>query len=247
MIKKLLIVILTFGVFSCGSDDTDDIDNTQSGLLTKQVLKNGIISHHFIYDTNNRLSLWEIYDSVGELTQSRTYTYSGDTVLIAIDRVLDFSYNSKYYSDVNGNVLSEDYTNDSELLGYLKFSVFDSECGAQMLENYTADNTLAISQTTDYTDSNCSTTVTTRNVATNDTIWTSQTIKDDKFYSESSRILDIFGISTPRNIISFSKMQNGSEVLAWESVYQYNSSDYPVSETRTLSDGSVEEYTFEYY
>ena len=167
------------------------------------------------------------------------------------------SYNSsnelastKKYYDISNNISKREKFNDNDdLVDYRIYNFDDNDCGFISLYYYNPDDSINYLFTYDYIDENCSMT-TTRTNSNYEIINYEEYIRDNMQQSRKSTLIDFFRADNLGNTIKYTIWDENDNInteRSFESVFQYNSGNYPITEIRTYVDSTVENLTFEYY
>jgi hypothetical protein len=254
--KHFFILFLSIFLFfsSCSSDDSD----TQNGMmedpieelvLLKNIKKDNQIIESYIYNSENKIEeasgtffggatrFVATYES-----DNRTLTYYDDN-----DQVKKIEV---YYNRTGNTVRIEDINVDTnELIFYGLYTLNSSDCNVEKLEFKTPDDIAYYTSAFSYTDSNCSFQ---RENSYNVPQDPARIVvkSDDKNYYRKSVYATTYTTIYSRNTLESTLYDRDNEImnnLSYTSAYLYNEDDYPVSEIRTFLNGTVENYTYEYY
>ncbi|MFI1743194.1 hypothetical protein [Thalassobellus sediminis] len=246
--KKTFLIFLSIVVLSCSNNDDSTQNSNPNQLFLKQINKNGLISSKYLYQ-NELVSSREYYDS-GELWRTETLEYSGNTISIN-------SYNSsgeltqirKYYAISESTFRRDRYNSNNELTNYRIHTFSDNNCGFVSIGFYNNNDVLTSTNTFQYFDDNCS--MESINFdSNNEIVFTEEWIRDDKNQYRKNEILDFFRADNLGNTTIFNRWdsQNNIETeYSYESSFEYNTYDYPISEQRNYLNGTSDEFTYEYY
>ncbi len=251
----LLLFSFTF-LLSCSSDDDsgntggdDDQGNIQETLLLKKVFRNNELLWSYEYFDDNKLKSEYgllVDDDVFEMH----YEYIADTIVESFYRINETAPIAIYKSyEINNTTSRKDYydqNNDFNLYRYDIFTFDNNLCGAELLTGYDDDGTYLYSISYSYTDENCSV----------DTILNSfayqndSGLNDDKKAAFESITSSLKRQETLHNRLEYRVWGNNDTLStsnSYNSVFEYNSDDYPTKETRTNLNGDITVLTFEYY
>ena len=125
----------------------------------------------------------------------------------------------------------------------------ECDCNVEKLEFKTPDDIAYYTSAFSYTDSNCSFQ---RENSYNVPQDPARIVvkSDDKNYYRKSVYATTYTTIYSRNTLESTLYDRDNEImnnLSYTSAYVYNEDDYPVSEIRTFLNGTVENYTYEYY
>ena len=175
-------------------------------------------------------------------SDNRTLTYYDDN-----DQVKKIEV---YYNRTGNTVRIEGINVDTnELIFYGLYTLNSSDCNVEKLEFKTPDDIAYYTSAFSYTDSNCSFQ---RENSYNVPQDPARIVvkSDDKNYYRKSVYATTYTTIYSRNTLESTLYDRDNEImnnLSYTSAYLYNEDDYPVSEIRTFLNGTVENYTYEYY
>jgi len=258
MKNQLLLLLVSLLILSCSKDDETSEDSTAT-LKLKKVYRNGEIYDEYEYN-NNKISKSTYYsgsiDEEGnnEVWRVNYYEYVNDVVIrnsYDSDNIL--IYTRKYYRTTdNTQIRRDDYDTSGALYSYAIYNGYNNSCSHTSIEYFSNDDTLTSRDNIEYTDSNCSYSVTT--YTNNNLVDYQQTyIKDDKVSAYKSTVIEPFALNSSKiigNTISRTFKDSNNQTNnsnSYTSDYEYNEDNYPISETRTYLDGDIVEFTYEYY
>jgi len=245
--KKIYLICISIIILSCSSDDSNDTILPEE-LFIKQINENGLVSRKYTYQ-NNLISSREFYES-GALWRKEFFEYTNDTVFIrSYNSSNELTQTRKYYT-VTGNTSRRDrYNANNEFVNYRTYYFSDNTCGFVSIDFHDDDDTLTSTSTFNYTDSNCSM-ESTRYDSANEIISKEEWTRDDKNLFNKNELLDFFRGDNLGNTIIYHRWdsQNNMELEhSYESSFEYNNSNYPISENREYLNGTLKEITYEYY
>lgn len=259
--NKLLYILSLIFLISCSGEENDnsteeELNNTNEHLANdlklKKILKDGQLWREYEYNVEGKKSTSHIYYE-GELWEKRIYSYKNDTVIrTEYKPTNEIGFIIKFYSLNETQVRVDYYENINKLFDYLIYTYINStSCHLKNIEYYYPNGELFLNETYEYTDSNCSSTKNSTSYRENVLSSTDEYEKDDKNYAYNSVTTEpfkLFNRSFFGNILSRKNYVNGSiSASSYTSAYTYNENNYPISQVRTYTDGTIEEYTFEYY
>ena len=244
--QKLFFISLLLLVFSCSKDD--DAVPTENLLLLKQIEKSGVVVGTFEYYPDNKLKQGKYYLDDGSFWSKSVIEYNDDVVLVSsYDSNDELTGTAHYIEEDDKTVKLERFGPSNELLYYILYGFSSGDCGHTSFEFYDSNGLLTKSEK-DYLDANCSSIekIFTDDVHTS----TIEFTRDGKNAYSRSIQFDLIREEELGNLtkaeITYNSMEY-SPLGSITSTFEYNSDNYPISETRTLLDGSITDYVYEYY
>lgn len=252
--KRIYVAFISFVLLSCSNENVDnttlDVDNTLDieELSLKQVNVNGLVSKKYSYQ-NNLIASIEYYDS-GELNSKEIYEYSNDTIFRgSYDSLNEFILDKKYYSVTEDMSKIDSYNSENEISSSLTYNFNNNSCGYVSLESYSNRSGFRSKRIREYVDSNCNIEDTVFN-SDNEVLYKQHFTFDDKNRFDKSVFSYFFKSSNYGNTITYTYYDDLNVIdteLSYKSSFEYNDHNYPISESREYLDGTLEEFTFEYY
>ena len=242
---KLLLMGLVF--LSCSKDNNVTPASTNK-LLLKKYFKNGHLRTEYKYNENDRLESSIFYSPLdGETILSfHYYEYNGDTVFSFFHNQNNelVSKGKLVFNEQSGK--EEKFNTDNQLTEYLVLENNIDPCGYSKIDFYDADDSLKITYNYEYIDSNCSENEN-HVLPGNHLIGIRTSVKDGgKNAFESTYLSERYKYNSGNSLQSI-LLISGSifDPESYNSTFEYNSDNYPVSENRIYMDGI--DYEYEYY
>jgi len=246
--KYLIFAVLSSFILSCSSNDDSSQELDENQLFIKQVNEDGLPLIKYTY-TNNRISSKEYYD-LGQLYRTDNYEYSNDMVIVSYFSAQDELTSIRKYFSVSNDISRRDACNENgELINYRVYSFSNNTCGFVSIDFYNDNDQLNSRNIFQYVDENCSM-ESTRFNSSDQVLSKEQWIRDDKNFHNEKGLLDFFRHENLGNTLTYTKWNSNDVVdieFSYESSFEYNSLNYPISEQRTYLNGSSKEITYEYY
>jgi hypothetical protein len=255
---KIFVVVLFFFT-SCSSDDaaslTDGEEMIEDPIVLVLLLKNikldNQIIKSYVYDSEDR-----ILEAQGTFTFPRDAvrykaTYENNSRTLTFFDKNDMIVKIEIYYNQSGNTVRiEDISViTNEVNFYALYTLNNSDCNIDMFEfKYPDDETFYTSIYT-YNGLNCN--YERENIFLSPQDPSRVVVKhDDKNYYGKWVYATNFTTTFSRNVLENTEFDRDNEVMndqSYSSVYEYNEDEYPISEVRTYLNGTVENYTYEYY
>lgn len=246
------IFVLSLIIMSCSSsDDSNSNDNGNEQeeilLLIKNISKNGILITSFDYYDNDKLKTKFSYSGINPITSQYTYTNT-NTILQIYNESGELFSSQELYSINDESSRIDHYNSNIDLTSYRIYTFSNNSCGFDSIDLFDQSNNLVTEHMYTYFDDNCSADVIINNVNTGK--FRIEYTMDNKQYAEVSSRLPFFKRDINHNTKSlrfwFSNDQLNNDA-SYDSDFEYNNDNYPITETRTYLSGLIEEYTYEYY
>lgn len=217
----------------------------------KEIKKDGIIFISYEYNEDGTIKLYKTYTEDGTLSFTYNYEYVIDNEIIVRD--FDESGNliesSRFY-DLNIDESKVEFFDSNDILtSYGIYNFSGSFCGAVTKSFFESNDLLFSKSSINYFDENCSEIISFTD-GNNEIRGVQEITKDDKKWFFKSTRLTFFRDREDGNVIkNVSKNSLGviNEEYSYDSVFEYNDSNYPISEKRTFLNGDIENYSFEYF
>lgn len=196
--------------------------------------------------TDNRLKSENYFKSDETILAIIIYEYSGDTIWHSYyddDNELVSSWKTVY----NRELLKREWYNDeNQLTGYWVYINNNDPCGFSEKKYYDANDNLTQRFVYEYIDSNCNVKASEYN-SENQLKYVNESIMDGK--NNCFKSTSVYKISKNGNITERISRDPWAinNYSSYNSTFEYNSDNYPVSETRVFNYGLVVNYEFEYY
>ena len=252
--KNLPYLLLICLAFACSKDNSDDTNDpppvvNQNKLLLKDVVEDGVIASSYEYYQDDKVKTRMIYNN-GDLFRTDDYEYTADTTFRMAYDSDDVLYQIVKFFSVSDNVSRvETYDENSELMNYRVYTFSNHVCGFTGLEYFDDADNLICEKTFVYGEDNCSATSNSLNIS-GEVLSMEEWTRDGKNQNLQSTLLDFFRAESLGNTTEYKRWDENNiliESLSYESTFEYNSDDYPVSEFRTYTDGTEKNYTYTYY
>ena len=251
--NSIVLIFISLFFFSCGKDDSSEEFNfTPSPLLLKEKRINNQLHSSFKYYPNGQIQEAILYlPNTGIPKYKDSYTYGVDTTTrIRLDLENDLNvFTYKYYRVDDDQIRRDDY-DYIELIGYRYYNFKEtSNCGYSSILTYNSFGQLGTAVDFDFTDENCSATISV-SPSINNSYLDSEFTKGDHYDAHNSTRIPLLGIGKLSNIESYIDRNESEEIIhsrSFRSEYVFNDQNHPVTEIRTYLDGIIEERTFIYY
>lgn len=253
--KLFFLIIISITLFNCSSNDdnsNDDIPIVQSeNLLLKTITKNDIVYISYEYNEDNTVKLYKSYTEDGTLVFTHNHEYVNNEVIV---KTFDVSDNlieiSKFYDLDIDESKAEIFDSNDILTSYVIYNFSGSSCGDVTKSFFEPNDLLFRISFSDHFDENCSEIITSTDGGGNEIFGVQEITRDDKNWFLKSGRLSFFRDSEVGNVIKYININNLgviSEEFSFDSDFEYNDSNYPISEKRTFLNGEIENYSYEYY
>lgn len=243
--KAIFYLFIGLILLSCSKNDTGT--SGQKQLLLKKYYYDGRLETEYEYYEDNRLKS-EIHFKADETTILALiiYEYSGDTIWYSYyDESNELISTTKMV--LNRELLRREwYDNENQLAGYWVYINNYDPCGFSGVDYYYAGDSLSGRSVNEYFDSNCSVKQYEYN-SENQLKSVNESIMDGKNNCfKSTAVFRSYknGNITERISRTPYAINKGG---TYNSTFEYNSDNYPISETRVFLYGLVVNYEFEYY
>lgn len=250
----LLVFAAIILLAGCSSDDKtsvsdDQMDDASEGLLLKSVYRDGELFDYYEYDSEQRVS--KRIPTVGSGSIYFLYEYVGDNSILRIYDVTERLLLTDTYYRINATSYRSDRVYEPIAPNQDSYFIVNHTpegCGINSRLGYYIDGSEYYSQIFEYNGIQCNDT----EVATyiNDVVIKYVRIRDEGKFAFASTYIRETNISPKHNILSETRYNENDEVeetASFTSIFEYNDLDYPITEVRTFLNGSVQNYTYEYY
>ncbi|MFK7949620.1 MAG: hypothetical protein AB8G11_18660 [Saprospiraceae bacterium] len=244
-ISLFLVIFLIIGC-----NDDEPASYVPQDLLLKKITLNGQIKQECEYYSDERVKKIVRYDDNGDFWFSEDITYSGDTTYTETFGVGNIPwYNFKsYWIDANQSTKIA-YDENDELVYYNVYDYVGNECGYSLRISYDRNDDIRYRYEVDYLQG-CDSYIEQTFPNSTDSIKYNYE-RDDKPYYGRSASIDIYfkGQNNWTNTIKSERFDNDDldESRSYTSTFTYNQDNYPITEERTFVDGTIDNYTYEYY
>ncbi len=251
IITSILISLLVILLSSCQSDDDNpnEENNSNERLFLKSYSLNGDLMLSFSYENGKTKT---VMNNLGAYPIREEYDYSSSNeIIVNVYSEDDEFLNSRKYFKVNEEISRfELYNYDGSLSRYFDFYFDGNNCGYHSLKVYDRYDELKYRLEVNFGETNCNKKVIRYNELnevqfSDDIIYDS---KDSPFFSYLDE--NFYRLSKEHNAKSIIKRDSNGEIeneYSYNSVFEYNSNNYPIKETRNYLNGEQKIFTFEYY
>jgi hypothetical protein len=242
--KKCVLLFCVFLCFSCDTGNGFEEPMVHTKLL-KNVFLNDELLFNYDYFANGKIKSQLNILNLG-LVNISSFEYSNDTVYKITTGLSSSKFKSYQTSDISIEFLEFDI-DDNLLFSYVS-TYLSEDCGLSKSQTYTQFGDLYTTTEYEYLDFNCS--YTARRELFNGVQKNNYAItKDDKNNYRAS-INEWSNFENKHNIIEYRQWDENDNLLlnqSYNSIFTYDSMDYPIQETRTSLSGNTKIYTYEYY
>jgi len=250
---SIFIFLLLFVSMACNNDDqlSEPIDPSPplgEILLLKEVKKNGFLESEYEYFDDDKISKIKSYYN-NSLAQVADYSYALDTTIIIYSQPNDTLTSKRIYFLLENTTTIQLDKYFNGIHGETRhYKNFDLSCPQDSIIyfNYQGDRTYEVCL--NYLDENCSYEI---DYGCNGVAHSH--IKDNSKAYNQSAITETFSLISDKrelkNTIKYTRQSSGgiNESKSYDSVFEFNEKDFPISETRTFLNGVVEVFEYTYY
>lgn len=242
------LFFIVFLIMACNEDEPAAY--VPQDLLLKKIMRNGQVKQECEYYSDDRIKKIIRYEDNGDLWFSEDITYNGDTTItktFGIGNVPWYNYKN-YWINANRSTKIA-YNENNELVFYNIYDYTGTECSYYLQVSYDNNDVVRYRYEVDFSQG-CDSYIKQTFPNSMDSIEYNYERDDKPYYGKSTMTNTHFqGQNNWTNTTKAERFDNEilDESRSFTSTFTYNQDNYPVTEQRTFVDGTVDNYTYEYY